>query len=333
MSSDVRFVWGIHGLVGHGKVPSDTCSEFRRFDGCLGGLGGVRHDVVDVYGHNFHGKGAFQNVFMRCYSARCPKCFHKGWAVREADKCAGRLFEASKGFGLVEHGTISLREDVGLLLLRMGVKDFKAFWRYIDGILVSLGVVGGLSIFHPARYVPERGWYWSPHWHFDGFIVPSYGRCRRCKLKDCRGKRGEYKRCDGFDAKARRENAVSGLIIKVFGRRSKEWVEYVYEGEVVRVFGAVDNVRGTISYELGHAGLLVDSKRANVVHWFGVCAPRKMKFTAERRRRLCPICASEFVHVRCLRDDAPRPVGSRVHIFDLFGCDGKPFYVEMFGVG
>jgi hypothetical protein len=322
--------FGIHELVGHGKEPSPSCGVFRRWGGCLGGEGAERHDVVDVYNHNFHGKVALQRILMRCYSARCPTCFKSGWAKREADRCEARLLEASKRFGLVEHGTISVPVWDSDRLLKMGVADFKVYWRKMEAVLVSLGVVGGVTMFHPTRYSPSRGLYWSPHWHFDGFVVPSYGGCRRCSVKKCMGKNREYERCDGFESKVRRENARSGLIIKVFGRRRKEWIEYVLDGERVRVFSDRDNVRGTLSYELGHAGLIVGSKRANVVHWFGVCAPRRLKVTVESRKQLCPICGWEFVHIRCLSSDAPKPMGLGVHIVDLYGADGEPYYIEAF---
>lgn len=88
------FEWGIHGLVGHGKAPSESCCQFRKLKGCLGRNGS--HDKVDVYGHNFHGKMAAQRIFMRCYSPRCSSCFRKGWAKREAENAEGRLLAVSK---------------------------------------------------------------------------------------------------------------------------------------------------------------------------------------------------------------------------------------------
>lgn len=324
----MSFVWGIHELVGHGAVRSGSCCQFRRLVGCLGRDGS--HDKVDVYGHDFHGKGALQKVFMRCYSPRCRACYRKGWARRLAERGAGRLLEASKRFGLVEHGTASVPLCDYDRLLRMGVKEFRAYWLMVEALLFECGVVGAETMFHPARFSPSRGWYFSPHFHFLGFVVPSYGRCRRCTDKKCVGRNSEFVKCDGFDALARKVGARSGFIFKVFDRRGKEWAEYNLNGEHVRVPSEVDNVRGTLAYQLSHAGLVVGSKRASVVHWFGVVSYRRFHFTPEMRRQRCPICLEEFVQIRCLRSDAPLPLGSGVYVVDLCGSDGLPYYIEAF---
>ena len=329
---DVRFLWGIHGLIGHGKVRSEFCGQFRRLMGCLGHDGS--HDRVDVYGHNFRGKVALQNTFMRCYSPRCPTCSRKGWAKREAERGAGRLLEASKKFGLVEHGTASVPLRDYDRLLRMGVKDFKAYWRYVESVLLARGVVGGISMFHPARYNPADGWHWSPHFHFLGFVMPSYGRCRRCVDRVCEGSNGEFERCrvNGFEAVTRREFEKDGFIVKIFGRRGKAWKTYFMDGEKVVVPSDEDNVLGTLVYQLGHAGLIVDSKRASVVHWFGVCSYRALKVTVERRKQLCPICEGEFEQIRRLSFDVDLPSGCGVHIVDGCGSNGEPRYIEAFAV-
>lgn len=319
-------VWGIWGLMGHGVEPLDTCGLHRRFNGCLGRDGS--HDKVDVYGHNFHGKMAYQDVFMRCYRARCFVCFREGFVKRVADRVTGYLEELSKKLGLVEHGTISVPLKDYARLLKMGVKEFSAYWRMVEGVLLELGVVG-VSMFHPARYSPDRGWYFSPHFHFSGCIVPSYGRCRRCTDKVCRGRSGEFSRCDGFDARCRRVNVDFGFIIRVFGKRKKEWIRYDFDGEDVIVLGDKDNVRGTVAYELSHAGLVVGSKRANVVHWFGVKL-RGMKIVVVRRKQLCPACGGEFVQIRRLRFDFDLPSGRGVHFIDLCGSDGEERFIEAF---
>jgi hypothetical protein len=325
---DDRFRWGIHGLVGHGKVRSDVCGHFRKLNGCLGRNGA--HDKVDIYGNDFRGKGAIQNVFMRCYSPRCPVCYRRGWAKREAEMGEARLLEASKKFGLVEHGTASvpLRDYDGLK--GMDGKEFKAYWRYVEGLLLVRGIVGGVSMFHPARYDPVDGWHWSPHFHFLGFVLPSYGRCRKCRNRVCEGRNKEYERCDGFEAITRKYGEMDGFIVKIFGKRGKAWKKYFLNGKLVVVAGDKDNVFGTLSYQLSHAGLIVDSKRANVVRWFGVCSYKRLKVTVERRKQLCPICDEEFVQIRRLSFDVELPVGGGVHIVDLYGSDGEPRFIEAF---
>lgn len=330
--SDAHFEWGIHTFAGHGKVGGEFCGHFKRLNGCLGRNGS--HNVVDVAGHDFRGKVAIQSVFMRCYSPQCPICYDVGWARREAESGAGRLLEASKKFGLVEHGTASVPLRDYDRLLSMSVKEFKAYWRYVEGLLARRGVIGGVSMFHPVRYNPVDGWHWSPHFHFLGVLVPSYGRCRRCVDKVCLGRNREFERCkvNGFEAVTRRENLKDGFIVKIFARRGKAWKTYFMDGEKVRVAGDEDNIFGTLSYQLSHAGLIVGSKRASVVHWFGVCSYRALKVTVARRKQLCPICDEEFVQIRRLSFDVDLPSGCGVHIVDGCGSDGEPLYVEAFAV-
>lgn len=174
--------------------------------------------------------------------------------------------------------------------------------------------------------------FFSPHWHFLGFVVPSYGRCRRCTDRGCVGRNKEFLRCDGFEAVVRRMGEQDGFIVKVFGRRAKAWKRYVFDGKMVTVPSDKDNVFGTLSYQLSHAGFVVGSKRATVVRWFGVCSYRKLKVTVERRKRLCPICDAEFVQIRRLGFDVDLPLGSGVHIVDLCGSDGEPRFIEAFAV-
>jgi hypothetical protein len=324
-----RFHWGIHGLVGHDKEPTEFCCQFRKLKGCLGRNGS--HDVVDVYGHDFHGKCAVQRVFLRCYSPKCRACFRKGWAKREADRGEARLVKLGTRFGLIEHGTVSVPLGEADRLLRMGVDEFKKYWRMVEALLLDCGVLGGLDMFHPARYNRVDGWHWSPHWHFLGVIVPSYGRCRRCTDRKCIGRNREFLRCSGFEAVVRRKCEVNKFIVKVFGRRGKEWVRYDLDGEVVTVLGDRDNIRGTLAYQLSHAGLILGSKRASVVHYFGVCSYRKLKVSVERRKQLCPICLDEFVHIRrCSDVDFELPSGSGIFVFDLCGSDGRERFIEAF---
>lgn len=326
----VHFRFGIHELVGHGEVGSEFCGQFRRLDGCLGRNGA--HDRVDVYGHNFHGKVALQKTFMRCNSPRCPTCFRKAWAKREAERGTARLNEASKKFGLIEHGTASVPLRDYDMLLRMNAKEFKAYWRYVESLLSARGVVGGISMFHPARYNPVDGWHWSPHFHFLGVLVPSYGRCRRCTNRVCEGSNGEFEKCkaNGFEAVTRREYEKDGFIVKIFGRRGKAWKTYFIDGMKVVVPSDEDNVFGTLVYQLSHAGFIVGSKRASVVHWFGVCSYRALKVTVLKRKQLCPICDGEFEQIRRLSFDFDLPVGCGVHVVDGCGADGEPRYIEAF---
>ena len=330
---DPRFQWGIFGLVGHGKVRSSSCGEFRRFMGCLGRDGA--HDKVDVYGHDFRGKMAVQKTFMRCYSPRCPTCAKTGHAKREAERGTARLLELGKKFGLIEHGTASPSLGDADKLLRMDAKEFKRYWRYMEERLFARGIIGGYTMFHPARYDPVDGWHWSPHWHFLSVVVPSYGQCRRCTNRVCKGVGKEYERCKvkGFEAVTRRAYGKDGFIVKIFGQRKKVWKKYYFGGEKVVVSGDEDNIYGTLFYQLTHAGFVVSAKRASVGHWFGVASYRKLKVSVEKHKQLCPICDDEFVQLRRLRSDFELPFGSAIHIIDLCGSDGEPRFIEAFGAG
>jgi hypothetical protein len=104
------------------------------------------------------------------------------------------------------------------------------------------------------------------------------------------------------------------------------------DDKVVTVSGDKVNVFWTLSYQLSHAGLIVDSKRAVVVRWFGICSYRALKVTVERRKQLCPICNGEFVQIRRLTDEIDLPSDCHVHVVDLCGRDGEPRFIEAFAV-
>lgn len=308
--------FGGFDLAGQNPKPTkEDCGSYSAVSGCLGGDEGERHDFVDLFGHDFHGKVAFQRIRKSCDSARCPECYRRGWGRREALKVEARLFESSKHWGLVEHIVVSLPvKDYGL-------KSFQGLRNKVVKVLLSRGVVGGALVFHPARYDDVRRWYFSPHFHVLGHVAGGYG-CRGCK-KVC----GAHA-CDGFEARVRRLREKDGYVVKVLGRRGKRWSSYVLNGEKVKVVSDEDNVFGTAVYELGHAGIVVGAKRANVVCWFGVCSYRRLKVTVEKRKRLCPICAEPFVPLQvsgCV-DDLVQADG--VFVVDRFDSSGEPRFCE-----
>lgn len=304
-------------LVGQNPKPTnDLCGKYSAISGCLGGEDGERHNFVDLFGHDFHGKVVFQRIRKSCDSARCPECYRRGWVRREALKVEARLFESSKRWGLVEHIVVSLP------VKDYGFKSFQGVRNKVVKVLESRGVVGGALVFHPARYDDARGWYFSPHWHVLGHIAGGYG-CRGCK-KYCLA----HPECDGFEGRVRRLREKDGYVVKVLGKRGKRWSRYVLNGEKVTVVGTEDNVFGTISYELGHAGLVVGAKRANVVCWFGVCSYRRLKVTVQERKRLCPICAEPFVPLQVSGSLDGLPLGDDVFVVDRLDSFGEARFCE-----
>jgi hypothetical protein len=297
--------WGRAGgweLVGNGRVTNSYCGQFRKFMGCLNVHG---HDVVDVQGHDFRNKVVFKPTFLSCDKPSCPECYRKGWCIREARKMEARLIESSKTWGLTEHIVVSpAPKDYGL--------PYKSLLAKADKAMFERGVVGGASMFHPFRYDPIRGWYFSPHFHVLGHIVGGYG-CRGCsKVCSAHG-------CDGFEGRTRRLREQDGFVVRVMDKR-------------ISVFW-------TAAYQLDHSAIRVGAKRANVVRWFGVCSYRKLKVTPLMRHKLvCPLCGEELGRIICCydRNEAMKcrmvDFGLyRLRVDDFLGADGRPRWFEAVG--
>ena len=257
-------IWGSYGnfrLVGHGKVTNEYCGQYRSMYACSRV---ELHNRRTLDGANFKGKVYFKPVFYSCDKPSCPKCYKFGWAVREARSIEDRSKEASKRFGLVEHIVVSVPpEEYGL--------SYEGMRRKIRKVLESRGIIGGVLIFHAFRYDLNKHWFWSPHFHCLGFIFGGFSRCRNCK------KEGRYRcyDCDGFKGKQVRGYREDRYIVKVLSKRK--------------------SVYHTAWYQLHHSSIDISKKRFHVATWFGVVSYRKFKFTAERRKALCPICGHELV--------------------------------------
>jgi len=255
---EVKNAFGNYGdfqLVGQGKVTNEKCGQFVGFRGCPNV---DLHKLITLDGVNYSGKVYVRKVFHSCDKPSCPVCYKHGWAVREAGRIEARLREASKRFGLIEHIVASVPpRDYGLSL--------KALRSQVDKALKKRGV-HGVKIFHGFRYSVRKQWYWSPHFHVLGFVLGGY-KCRGC-MKDCAG-------CDGFEVRTRKHFQNDGYIVKVLPKRK--------------------TVGGTAWYQLNHASVKKNITRFHVATWFGVCSYRKLKFTAEYRKRVCPICQHDLV--------------------------------------
>lgn len=251
---------GVFELVGHGSVTNGYCGTFKCFYGCARV---ELHNRTTLGGKNYRNKVYVRKVFCSCDKPSCRICYKYGWAVRQARKIELRLAEASKRFGLVEHIVMTFSPkyyDLSIEALR--TKAIEA--------LKMRGIIGGVLIFHGFRFNLRQYWYWSPHFHCLGFILGGYGDCRGCKKK-C------FKGCGGFVDRKYRCYEKDGFIVRVLAKRK--------------------TVGGTAWYQLNHASVKKDVVRFHVATWFGVCSYRKLKFTAEYKRNVCPICQHDLVRL------------------------------------
>jgi len=289
--------YGDFQLVGHGKVTNDFCGKFMSYKGCLRV---DLHNLITLDRTNFRGKVFVRKVHHWCNKPSCPICFKSGWAVREAGNIEGRLAEASKRFGLVEHIVASVPpRDYGL--------SYEALRKKVVAVLKSRGVVGGVLIFHGFRYNLRKQWYWSPHFHVLGFVLGGYSRCRHCERKwNC------LAGCGGFDDRSYHNFLKDGYYVKVLDKRK--------------------TVFGTAWYQLNHASIKKNVKRFHVATWFGVCSYRKLKVTVEKRKALCPICQHDLEKLRYFGDrrfvlDRSSPDYER-DSYEDYEEDGRVVWVE-----
>jgi len=289
--------YGDYQLVGNGEQTNEFCGKYIGLKGCLRV---DLHNLITLDGVNYAGKIFRRKVHHWCDKPSCPICFKSGWAVREAGNIEGRLKEASKRFGQIEHLTISVPvKDYGL--------DLKPLRLKVTKILRDVGVVGGVEIFHGFRYNLKRGWYWSPHFHVLCFILGGYSRCRNCSRKwNC------LAGCGGFDDRA--------------------WQLFQKDGYYVKVFGKRKTIFGTAWYQLNHSTIKKGVRRFHVATWFGNCSYRKLKVTVEMRKAVCPICRHELVRIRYFGDkaiitDRNSPCYEQ-DSFEDYEEDGRIVYVE-----
>jgi len=259
-------------LVGNGEQTNEYCG---RYIGLMGCLRTDLHKLTTLDGVSYEGKIDRRLVHHFCNKPSCPKCYKKGWAVRQAFKISARLKLASRKLGLIEHLMISLpKKDYGLILCSL-----KSMRAKVNRLLKKSGVVGGCVILHGFRYNDQDLWYFSPHFHVVGFILGGYSRCRNCPTKwACKAS------CDGFDSRA--------------------WALYQDTGYVIKVFGRRKTIVGTLYYQLNHASILKNVERFHAYTYFGTVSYHKLKVTVELRKSFCRICHSELVWIRYHGDKA-----------------------------
>ena len=310
--------------VGTGSVTSSACGKHMRFDGCSKD---DLHKVV-VDGVDYCGKVYMTNVVMSCGKPSCPKCYRLGWAPRLAWKISGRLLwfsmelaKTNAKTAVIEHVICSIPPE------DYYITDYDVMRARAIKALKLRGVIGGNLIFHATRQHRNGEDFFSPHWHCLCFILGGYGRCRACVDKKCVGRSREFLRCDGFESVTRRCFETDGVIVKVAEDR--------YGVKAVR-----RSIFDTAQYQLSHASIRTDAKRANAVFWFGVVSYRRFRFKVEKRKVLCPICESELVRVRfvgvvglmdfshqCFVRNRRSPLFKREFLSDLVDARGCPLWV------
>jgi hypothetical protein len=231
--------------VGRGVVSSDNCASLHGLSICYLV---DRHSIV-VKGVDYTGKWVVVLNHWWCHNPKCPKCFIRGWAVREAGCIEERLKVASEHFGAVEYVRVAGSSRKGLVL--RGVEHIVASvpskdYGLCDGhyerlrakvvkVLASRGVAGGCLVFHGFRYDERDYWYFSPHFHVLGFIFGGFSRCRHCD--NCGEDRRSFCRgCDGFKGREVRGSAKDGYVVKVLDKRKKVYAKYRGERKNVVIF-------------------------------------------------------------------------------------------------
>lgn len=219
----------------------------------------------------------------------CPDwhCIRK-WADEHADACADRLVAAdylkNDTMERILHVTLSWdpESDLSWMYSR---KAFNARMREAYRLLMEVGLLGGVSVFHPFRWEGETGferkgkrmpldalknglrWFLGPHIHVVG---PGW--------------------IDG--AKVAEIHERTGIVIKVIASKNAEGHRIGF-----------DDARSILAYCFSHAGVgspvSLRSKCLRIPREFGVLSGRyesgivrPYKFT-ETTNATCPICALE----------------------------------------
>jgi hypothetical protein len=294
--------WGIfgdHELVGQGKQTNSQCGKHLGYEACLNTelhgqgtlLSGEKHPD-EVFVHQVH---------RHCFNFRCPICYRFGASYREASHIEQRIKAGSAylaGMGedsKAEHIVLSVpSRDYGLSLKQLREKAVK--------VLYARGIIGGVLIPHAFRYHDKKefevsgtanyplGWFFSFHWHVIGFIKDGYTRCRKCPIFKRSGSKSFNRAgspaclgCSGFEGVTRKLYETDGYIAKV-------------QPERISIFK-------TASYQLSHASIIHNGKRACPSIWFGTCSYRKLKVVYERKGHSCPLCLHDLVRARYLGEN------------------------------
>lgn len=310
--------WGVFGdfeLVGHGKVSGYNCGKWLGINACLN-VKNHGSEPICLDGSVSHKGDIYARlVHKHCFNFRCPVCYKYGASYREANHMEQRLKAVAVAragvckSSVVEHVSLSIpSKEYGLCF-----EDLK---KKMVAACHARGLFDFYAIFHPFRYhnheeflrsgtANEENWFFSPHWHILGFIEGGYQRCRSCPHGKRYGSKSwnragspACRGCSGFEGVTREMYDVDSYIAKV---------------EPERV-----TVKGTASYQLNHAGLVRNGKRASPAVGFGLLGCRGVKVKYVREKHVCPICKIELVKARYF--------GSRKFVLDEQSKDFKRFF-------
>jgi len=272
-------------LAGSGEVTSEKCGRVIGLYGCL------------QY-EKHEGKGVYViKIVDSCDKPLCPVCSKFGWASKEANLIVDRFLAGEeKDLGQVEHIVCS----APMSAYDMTLKEFRAESRKI---LSSLGVLGGVTIFHGIRHKDDPE---NPHLHVLGWVRGGYGRCRFCSRKsNCSAD------CDGFDNRRWQLFLRSGWFVKVMLEERK-------------------TVGGTCWYQLNHCSIDPFRRRFRVTSWFGVAGYNNFGVKRVKSRVLCPSCNSSMGFISYVGSRGlvlnPESPEFKKKSFERYLEDGVPAY-------
>lgn len=159
-------------LVGSAiRASSEFCGTFSKNVGCLEAhlhvnkpvpAGVVRTASLDG---RIHGLKALVYIrAFRCTNPLCPDCcLH--WAKLQVARAMRRFDAFIDEFGEydLDHIVVSVPKfDWG--------ESYKFMRRQVTAMLLAVGAIGGMIIYHPKRYSRRtKYWYYSPHFHVISF--------------------------------------------------------------------------------------------------------------------------------------------------------------------
>jgi hypothetical protein len=278
-------------IVGGGDVTDRFCGSWLSVKGCLRVKEHER--IGKLLGKDFKDVIFEQKVHHWCNSWDCPLCYRHGTAVREARKIEGRLAEASKLYGNVEHFIISLDS-------RFYGLSVDAMFKMVEKGLAVRGIVGAVLIPHSfgkrhfemirSGVFRQIGDVFRFHVHALGYLSGGYDLCRNCRINGVVPSKERCCKCGGFEFVTRKCNESDGLIVKVA------------EDKVSGLPSERESVYGTAWYQLHHASVKVGrvgvKSRSHVVRWYGVVSYRKLHVKVVVKKQVCPICKLSLYGIR-----------------------------------
>ncbi|MBA7696472.1 hypothetical protein ES703_105120 [subsurface metagenome] len=236
---------------------------------------------------------------MNCRRSTCPKCYTT-WAWLLAKRGALRILHAPKIFKKELrrirkpiHGMISLPNNAYDLFYNDYPKARKIAYK----LLKKAGFKGGLLIPHPWRQkCATCGGDIIGKWAVDNENKEFYVKETYCV--DCGSKAFEWINAPHFH--------VVG-----YG-----WVENTKEiesetGYVIKNIGIIDNVGGTIWYQLTHCGI---KPGRQTITYFGLCSYAKYKAPKPPKSKpmICPKCGGFMIQDNSMHlglGSKPPPIG------------------------